>query len=397
MSAVTTVKVPPPHTNENERNVSVVSFYHSGALIAVCIFAALFLVFGVAHPITHGVTNPGHKASVDVWCKRFENFLVSSDNPDIQIMGSSLILVSSQACDMKFAGLEIPYDAASWTRGTEGYLTPRYLLARLQKEGRPEISAVNLGIPSSVICDNLLLTKQSLAFGKHPKLVVYAIAPRDFIINATKDKKTPVEEVLGDVGTPITWLPRSSLIRWLDVRMRPYSLAQNWDDDRFYFREELSKTPAALRQIAQPPQPKTQSPNEQRKPLSILDDLLFHTNKQLDFRQMTNCYENVDQKFFDKQFTALEESAKLLQRHGVRLVLVEMPLPPGNLSALPPALSQTYFGRLDALSKQYGLTLYRPELEEKFADEDFQDDSHLNAFGAAKFFNRLARVIAHLD
>jgi hypothetical protein len=74
-----------------------------------------------------------------------------------------------------------------------------------------------------------------------------------------------------------------------------------------------------------------------------------------------------------------------------------MPLPAGNLSAMPQALSRTYFGRLEALRKHYGLVLYRPELQETFANDDFQDDSHLNAFGAAKFFKGLAQFIAALN
>jgi hypothetical protein len=396
MTATATVNAAPSpqHSSERPRGGSSAAFYKSGGVIALFVFVTLFVVLGVVLPGIRNVASPGHKATVDVWCKRFERFLVSSADPDVLMIGSSLILVSSQACDMKFAGLELPYDGASWTRITEGYLSPRYFLSCLSQEGRGDLSVVNLGIPSAVIRDNLLLTKESLDFGKRPKLVIFAIAPRDFIINASKDKKTPVEEVVGDINMPLTDFSSWPALRWSAVRLRPYSVAQAWDDERYYFRHELTELPAFVKQIVltgglQP----TQS-SAQHKPLSVLDDLLFQTDKKLDFRQMTDCYTHVDQNFFNRQFTALEESAKLLKKNGIRLMLVEMPLPAGNLAALPPSLSSMYFGRIKTICQENGLPFYRPELEETFPDRDFQDDSHLNAFGAAKFFKRLAHFVA---
>jgi hypothetical protein len=196
---------------------------------------------------------------------------------------------------------------------------------------------------------------------------------------------------------PYPGFSSSQSLRWSAVRLRPYSVAQNWDDDRYYFRHELTELPTVLQTIAHTGSPQKPPPLAQRKPLSVLHDLLFQTDKKLDFKQMSDCYQHVDQSFYDRQFTALEESAKLLKENGIRLVLVEMPLPAGNLAALPASLSTDYFGRVKTISAKYNLAFYRAELEEKFEDRDFQDDSHLNAYGAAKFFKRLAHFIVRTN
>ncbi len=97
-------------------------------------------------------------------------------------------------------------------------------------------------------------------------------------------------------------------------------------------------------------------------------------------------------KFLDPNLEYLGKLAKLLQRHHIKMVLVELPQLPSYRNNLDPKKIGLLFSKLDAFAKRYHLKNGNYTNDPRFDAKDFTVlPDHLNGVGATK----ISKIIDH--
>lgn len=348
---------------------------------------------------------------------KLPEFLGSSDKPDVVLTGTSLFLHPAVRCDDALNGRRTRYDAAYIRNHIDEYRRAEYLEKELQKRlGQPAVVA-NLATAGGLMSDQFLIFSKCLQAGKHPKLLVCDIAPRNFLDNNQKDCfKTPVYVALADYASFNSLIEEKASF---DTICR-YAIGSFWH----FFRESpdyklvamnwLAKStgrPATLFEATSKPQVQGSSEASRKdqhgaatgsaRATSVAPavtserrhdapDYTEKPNKLIDLDAYRRMYLPVDEKFCSLQFRYLQKMLALAKDNNVRVLLVAMPLSRENKDLLPAEFLPRFWSEVTEIANRYGASICKPEEDVAFDLKDFEDSAHLNKQGGEKLFKTIA-------
>ncbi len=334
---------------------------------------------------------------------KLKEFLDSSRNPDVIVVGSSLALVPAVRLDDKFHGVPTRYDHWYGRNHVLEYDKADYLAHLLGEKAGRTIDVANLGVVASLMSDHYLVIDKALSAGKRPKLIICMVAPRDFMDNLRHEiDKTPVYSILADFRSIRDLLANNPK----PERIFEFVVSNGWSFYRIKSDVKTIVTTWAChgldRQaslfLANKFAGQKANPNDvyMAGPITgVLDKVkpVYEAgpNTLVDLERYKNVYLPVNKKMIAEQVPYLERMLKRAGEEHVAVVLVDSPLTKENLALLPAVEVADYKQRLKDMSARYGALLV--ESPDEYSLADFEDSCHMNAQGGGKFYDVLVKAI----
>src|SRR5262249_15269817 len=82
------------------------------------------------------------------------------------------------------------------------------------------------------------------------------------------------------------------------------------------------------------------------------------------------------------------------RKERIELIVVNMPITTYNIHLLSPRKYMDYVARLKQCAAGQNVTLYDMCTPSNYANSDFHDSVHLNAYGGKKFFHQLVNALS---
>ncbi len=323
----------------------------------------------------------------------------TTENFNVALLGSSLMLGSIYGCDANY--LKMPIDSCTYHRST-------YLNDELEKTYGGKFNTFNLATPGQVPSDAYLLLKTMLALGQKPAVVIYGIAPRDFMDNRL-DKPNDTEtfhylkrlvsttEIEGEDQL-------SQFDRFLFDYLPLYRSAVNF---KIYAGEESDQVLAKIlprpsgapyftywKRIDLLPQYKAGElyPGAVvHVPTKPLSGAAWKRNNVDDYIER---YRHPNEQMFTQQLAYLSKLLELAKSENIKVVLVNMPLSPINIMLLGSDRYQKFEDRIARFSQSKSISFLNLSDQVIFPNELFEDSAHLNAFGGKLFIDRLVNGLS---
>lgn len=358
---------------------------------------------------------------------KIPEFLKSSIEPDVLVMGSSLPMMTIAMWDAEYAkSLD-----TSKLENIRVYTGAIYLEELLQKKYGTKFQVYNLTSVGAMASDAALVLEKSLKCGKHPKAIIYGIGPRTFQDN-TYPEFTPIAEVLTKWRT-FDDLRNSELS--FDEK-RDVFFSQVWN----YYREKsdyksffvnyachkLNRAPtlyAAQQRIAardalqkkdsniEPTANESvsaESPDlcvgtadykPQSGQLEIQKPISPHVHPEpeklkADLALYNVRYNPPNLKRFSKELAHLDDFISLCQKEKIKLLIVNMPITSQNKSLLKDDLYELYLKEISKLASKSTIASLIDLNDGKTCTlSDFTDSVHCNAVGGKKVQDRLVGTL----
>jgi len=378
----------------------------------------LLIVFFVAAEIVIRETRPLRMFNHTGLTSINQNFLVSKlppclsshENPEVLLLGSSLVLVPSVRCDDSFHNRKTRFDRWYYRNVIDEYTKADFFQNALTKASSQNRKVLDLAIAASIMSDQHLILKKYLASGKKPELIVCGIAPRDFLDNLRQDpEKTPTYSILADLTCV------KDLLEQKRSKEAISNFAFGYLSDVFKNRADYKTflVGAASRISGHPvdlynatlDQEKSAEPTTgmavvaEKADRGVLDNSkpLYKEPKNTlsDLKEYNRIYLPVNNNVFKLQLGYLDKFLALATEHNIPVVLVEMPLTAENLAILPDDVRRRYSKKVQELATRYNAKIVTPGERMTFATDDFEDSVHLNTQGGLKVFSDVAQQIGN--
>jgi hypothetical protein len=354
---------------------------------------------------------------------RIGDDLIYSGRPaDIVLLGSSVMRGPFYYCDLRPA-LSLVY---------ENYNKSLALEKAIDKiDGEQKV--YNFARDGEMVSDAMLIVNDFLKDKNKPKVLVYGIAPRDFL-DHTLPSETNTEEF--NMLANLTDCLRYSNVfaeggwQWLQVLA---SKALPYFDARKVVQERLAQMFNRPQNAAPTPVATKQDPFDATKESSTREDILRPLKKKfveavrkdktlkaeaiasqirmqkalMDAQNDTEAWRQgllqysvrywyIDKARYNRQMHALEALLAITKKRGIKVMLVNMPLAAGNVSLLPQDFYLTYLDDLQKASTKYGAKFINLQNRKEFDRSCYKDPVHLNVFGGHKLIGLLASNIVDL-
>lgn len=321
--------------------------------------------------------------------------------PNTILLGSSLMVVAMAEGDATWTGERLDLTT---------YRKARYLDSLLANRSQDRVT-MNLASPGQVVSDAYLTLKEALNEGVKPKLVVYGIAPRDFI-DSTMDSPFDTEcyrylsrlVSAQELDPVLSQDAASSLVRnvskaiplsgkALDLQLKFFETASNWTDCALRNGTAVQAMPLEKRmQLLSTYEPLDMVPGFIHAEVAHQADVEGQYRDNLS--DYVARYRKPKVEFYKGQLQCLSRLIELCERNGIELIVVNMPIGRANAALLDPKTYAKYMEDVAAVAKAKGVT-YRDLCEfDEYSRQDFRDSVHLNGFGGMKFTKQLANVVA---
>ncbi|MBX3152392.1 DUF1574 family protein [Candidatus Obscuribacterales bacterium] len=349
-----------------------------------------------------------------------QNFLVAKlppcmsahENPQVLLLGSSLVLVPSVRCDDDFYKRKTRYDRWYYRNVIDEYTKADFFQNELARQSGKQRNVLDLAVAASIMSDQYLILKKYLDSGKSPEMIVLGIAPRDFLDNLRQDpEKTPTYSILADL-TCIKDLfeQKRSKESITNFALGYFSdVYKNRGDyktfltgytarvtghpvDLYNATKEMEKAAAATASV-----PTADLIAEPKNDSGVLDNSkpIYEARKNnlFDLKEYRRIYLPVNNQVFKTQMSYLDKFLALAQSHAIPVVLVEMPVTNENLALLPDDIKARFEKKVEMLATKYDAKVVKPLEKHRFTTEDFEDSVHLNGKGGTRVFSYVAEEI----
>lgn len=320
------------------------------------------------------------------------SFFTSDSNPDVIMLGSSLVIGPALACDNSMLHI------TSKVKG-EGhwYAKAHYFERLLQQQTRAKQTVFNLALPAAMMSDQFQLLEQALSSGKKPDLVIFGLAPRDFLANdMPKPASTPIGKELkrfriehSNELTPACLFEKLSLA----TTRQTESLQHKSSGTKSILSNRLSTVFSSI------------CPSQRREQKEALSTECFtesspksgrekQTEKQLNYYKWV--YNPYRPSIFDVQSTYLRKALEFAKENSIAVLIVDMPLSRANKALLDPQAYARYLQTLEQTTNEFSVAYLDLGSNSDFVfDEDEFDDSvHLGLSGGRKFFHAISKKMA---
>lgn len=324
------------------------------------------------------------------------------DNPhhhNLALLGSSTMVSALAGCDANYN-----HKALDLTR----HHRSDFLVDTLVKQTGGEFDSFSLAAPGQMPSDAYLALKAMVATHNRPDVVVYGLAPRDFI-DSTLSSPADTEPFkyltrfvnIDDIANAVFREPIDKM-DWCMQRL-VYLYGSSLD-----FRMLGTNTTTAFLNKAFPvpstPTPFTwwdrqkllpdylpaeiQNTGIMAQPMTAADRTFIDNTKEYQER-----YRFPDAHTFKTQFYFLSKLARFCHKERIELVLVNMPITYYNMKMLPTGVYENYRFKLREFAMYEKCSYLDIADFTRYNQDDFHDTVHLNAFGGQKFFSDVVHAM----
>ncbi|HEY9719210.1 MAG TPA: hypothetical protein V6C69_17170 [Trichormus sp.] len=326
-----------------------------------------------------------------------------SSKANVVLLGSSLISAALSECDATFVA-KAPLDLCF-------YRDSAYLDQQLRHRFNHQFKTLNLSAPGQIPSDAYLTMKAALLDGITPSVVIYALAPRDFIDHTLKDpcdteafhylsRVVNIDECANDIFRDpfarLNW--RLSQAVYLYDQAMPLTMAAGGAGEQMLHNLlaltvgdqaqtlMLNRVCPALLPQYQPfdMEPRTKLATALRQRGPFLDNLQ-------DYKDRYRC---PNEGAYQIQMRFLQRLIGLCQSNDIEVILVNMPITPENSQLLQRSWGDKYRTDVARLCSLHHMAWLDQCQFDQYAHDDFRDSVHLNGFGGKKFVERLVSHMA---
>lgn len=359
-------------------------------------FLALIL-FDVGSRLTFDMWSLDKYASANrsaIWWAT-KDFRSTSVKPDVVLLGSSLMMAALHGGDATH--LNLPQNVVYHHRSA----LLEELLSRKQKTS---VNTFAFAIGGQMVSDASVIATTLLKGDKKPAVLVYGVAPRDFMDNTlTSPASTETFRYLAKVGdlSELGFSARPAFWDRFEYLGGRVSFFYDHRQDFVYLQNRYCKqllthlvpglefdnvkAPFPLRKIAMLQLAEDTGPNE----LSVMP---YSPSEQYNdnLPEYRSRYRSFKKKLFDVQISFLDRLLEHCRDEGISVVLVNMPLTEDNVALMPPGFYKNYLNAVSSRTAQYGGRLIDLNNPSVFTKECFADSVHLNGLGGKRFFVELS-------
>lgn len=339
-----------------------------------------------------------------------ERYSAQSEAPVVALLGSSLMRSPFHACD------EERYGSIDYVNYSEA----RSLSDRLSSEGS-KITIFNVARDGAMVTDSLLIEEKLLRGKLKPQLIVYGIAPRDFVDCLLENERaTDAFNYFFDFWDAIkygdvyssNWVERFELVMTQAVPLysaRNALRSKGWevlrcdaaidgvrvvppkvDED-----ERIAKLVSELTSSFQADsRSKVLFVSQQSKNGEIIVKAAGETKNWLaSLWQYSLRYIVIDEKRFERELKAFEHILKIAKQREIKVLVLNMPLAPANIGLLPDGFYNRYLTRTKAICQKQSVDYCDLQTDLQFSRSCYRDAAHLNARGGKVLTERISRLI----
>lgn len=276
-------------------------------------------------------------------------FLRSPENPEVLIIGSSLVLWPALACD----GFGTPVNPTR--ENCRLYFKAEYFRKLLEAKLAKRIDGLtSVSVPGTFMEDHTLIVTKALSQSKRPKLLIVAVHPAQFFrAKGILAYCSPLNLQLATVG----------------------------DENQRSFSWEILRDRACMKVLAY---------KQER------ERLVLAAIKDVTERKKTRCkliYQPFDSDSFEHNFLKLEEMSQAARRLGIPLLLVDMPVRDDNIAMIEKSHFAEYKRRVAAVASANDVKYFDSNRSSKYELGDFADFTHLSKQGGLKLYADLTEEI----
>jgi hypothetical protein len=324
-----------------------------------------------------------------------KDFRETGKQADIVLLGSSLMMATLHGGDATY--FNHPVNAAFHHRS--------YYLEKLLKEKYGlDVHTFAFAIGGQMVSDAYILASRMLVGDDRPKMLIYGIAPRDFMDNtlascASTETYRYIDRIKGlsdlqSVSTTSPWEKVEKFfgkVSFIYQHRLDFVYMQNVGTKKLlaslFGMKDLDAvhTPFALRGQAMLQLPEDTGPAE----LCIVPYDAKKAQYANNMEQYRYRYLPFKPKAYNLQMSFLERLLKWGKDEGVQIVLVNMPITEDNLSIMPSIFYPSYLHSVQTLAHDYGAQLVNLNDHTLFPKSDFEDSVHLNGKGGVQFWQVL--------
>ena len=374
----------------------------SSAIAALALFLTLNVVLSVSDPIAFDKFKYPY-TSWSWWTIKDIQSLPQETN-NVALLGSSLTVAPINSADATYFNESLDQ--------TE-YHRVRYLDQALEKKLGGKFRTFNLSCPGQMPSDAYLTLQAMVNLSEKPAVVLYGIAPRDFIdsnlagpqdtdsfrylsriVSVANDENViyakPLDKINRTLEKNIYFYKNSmdlqmafgSMVTDLMNTAAPEPASQKpftyWDRVKLlpeYKKGEFHKYAHMA------------APEDLSKPSEFIDNQIEYVYR----------YKKPKQEQFDMQMHFLNKLARYTKEEGIKLVLINMPLTKDNLALLKKEHYDNYINTMRSFSDNNNIHLLDFNNDNHFVKADFRDTVHMNARGGIKFLELVASKLTELD
>ncbi len=316
--------------------------------------------------------------------------------PDVALLGSSLMMAAVHGGDAAY--LKSPQKVALHHRSI-------LLEDRLNKKFNKSCRTFSFALGGEMASDAYVLARNLFTGNKQPKVIIYGIAPRDFMDNALKNPASTeifkYMEKLQDMPD-IAVSARKSVWDLVEYALSKISFIYGHRADFVYIQHSIARnllcTVCGARDMNEI---HTTFPIRKQSLLELPEDageneVLVHppspsgeayTDNLPEYRYR---YSSFQEKQFKEQVSYLERLLALCKDRGIKIILVNMPLTRDNINVMPAGFYARYSQTMQHLCREYQGQFLDLNSEEDFPKKYFADSVHLNSAGGMRFFEVLS-------
>jgi len=324
---------------------------------------------------------------------------------NIALLGSSLMCSALGGADANF--LESNVDCAIHHQAV-------YLDHKLRTTFGGEFDTFSLAAPGQMPSDAYLMLRAMVNHSKRPDVVIYGVAPRDFI-DSTLSCPIDTEPFkylrrLVDIDDVHGWLfrtPFQKLDWWLQKGIYTYGCSM---DFQLAFLGGVKRVVNGVI-----PEPPTDKPftwwdrvkllpdylpgeiHEKATIVSPVDEKTAYSTYKDNTSDYLARYRSPDPHTYNTQMFFLKKIMEFCEKERIELVMVNMPITLYNACMLQPGIYQKYVRTLADVCKENKVEFVDLADFREFVQPYFYDSVHMNAFGGQKFFDKLVRSLAADD
>lgn len=338
--------------------------------------------------------------SNEPFCRKIFEYICSQSDPQVVMMGSSLLAVPSISCDQTFVQAKGPFYNLPDMFAFSHYRRCDYFKMLLSNGLGKNVEVVNLGMAGIVASDQKLILEKALAFKKKPSMVVWTVAPAEFVWN---DGRELDKTRIGLAFKTYSWPADAGSLALTADRLRRecvwhFDLLQN---ELAAFKAPMSDYVNQLLQRPEEPDKNLASKqalaeNQTDDGISSAMDAYGRKNTLDDLPHFKMNYAKIDKKLFDKQLDCFKQTLDLCNQNDVPVVVVNMPLTKNNRDLLDKSVYEKYISSVSEIAQHHHSPLIDMDNSNQFTLSDFYDSTHLNEAGGKKLFAALADRIPKL-
>ncbi len=293
------------------------------------------------------------------------------------------------------------------------------LQAVLEKNGIKNSSVFSLASAGQMSSDAFLYASEFLKGDTKPEVVVWGIAPRDFADDNVKSPMATVSfkqivDLHNFSSYAKTFLPRFEDKAEFIANHSCFLYGRRWrfqkEADRtlekisaavarvFVGKAADSKITATAGSAVPAPIAAAAAATSANTPDLSISSLLAGTAEQrweTSTREYRGRYKNIAERDLSVQMSCLDNTLKICQERGIKVVLVNMPLTKLNQGLMADGFYQRFNQQVKTLASAYGkdVTLVDMTNQSQFQESDFWDTVHMNHIGGSKLIGGILPAI----